>query len=57
VEEICRLRQAGLSYEVIAGQLKQLHRPNGHRWNRNSVRMAVRAAAAGYGLAAASPAG
>jgi putative DNA-invertase from lambdoid prophage Rac len=57
VAEICRLRTAGLSYEAIVWRVAKLHRPNGHHWNRNSVRMAVRAAAAGYGLATASPAG
>jgi putative DNA-invertase from lambdoid prophage Rac len=57
VEEICRLRQAGLSYEAIVWRLAKLHRPNGHRWNRNSVRMAVRAAAGDYGLGDADPAG
>jgi putative DNA-invertase from lambdoid prophage Rac len=48
VQEISELRDAGMSYETIQLELRNVRRPNGRRWNKNSIRLAVMAARLGF---------
>lgn len=50
VAQIVAMRDQGMSYDDIEWKLKvaKVVRPGGHRWNHNSVRAAVMAAAAGF---------
>ena len=48
VSQIVALRRAGLSYEHIASRLRRILRPNGRRWNKNSIRLAARAGEADF---------
>lgn len=45
---IAELRTQGLSYDAIVNRLRRQPRPNGRSWNRNTVRLAIRALAAGF---------
>lgn len=58
VAQIVEMRESGMSYEAIEMRLRRrVVRPNGYRWNHNSVRAAIIAARAGFpkqlGIAAA----
>lgn len=48
VRRIHALRGEGLSFDAIAGRMRTLTRPSGTAWNRNTVRRAIRAIAAGF---------
>jgi putative DNA-invertase from lambdoid prophage Rac len=47
-ERIASLRAAGLSLEDIVLHMRDSTRPSGRPWNRNTVRIAIRARDAGY---------
>jgi len=48
VEEIAAMRSRGLSLDEISGALRTTPRPRGQVWNRNTVRMALRAREEGF---------
>jgi DNA invertase Pin-like site-specific DNA recombinase len=47
-EQIAALRTAGLSLDEIVQKMIASPRPRGSKWNRNTVRIALRAQAAGF---------
>jgi DNA invertase Pin-like site-specific DNA recombinase len=52
---IFQLRAEGLSFDAIVDRMRSTRRPCGMAWNRNTVRKAVAAHAAGYPTVTASP--
>lgn len=59
VAVIARLRRQGMSYEniILCQDVRRLRRPNGYAWNKNSVKQACLAEAAGFPKVHAATAG
>ena len=48
VAMMAEMRGCGESYDSIVSEMRAIRRPNGHVWNRNSVRKALAAEAAAF---------
>lgn len=48
VERLADLRDTGMAYETIQLEMRDVRRPNGKRWNKNSIRLAVMAFLRGF---------
>jgi DNA invertase Pin-like site-specific DNA recombinase len=48
VEQLAALRTAGMSLDEIVREMRGTERPRGRRWNRNTVRTALRARCSGF---------
>lgn len=48
VEQMAALRSAGRSLDEIVREMRSIERPRGLRWNRNTVRTALRAHCSGF---------
>lgn len=48
VAHLADLRDTGMAYETIQREVRNLRRPNGKRWNKNSIRLAVMAFLRGF---------